>query len=127
MLRAGLQKIGSILGLLAILMTTLAPTISQAMAASSRVDVMLSAYCSAQSQTTSHDGGDSPASHTTMSHLQACGYCNLLAHAPVLPTAMTSFEASVWVIQHRATTRFEHLQRVLPLTSAQPRAPPFSS
>ncbi|CAG4922939.1 DUF2946 domain-containing protein [Paraburkholderia saeva] len=127
MLRAGLQKIGCILGLLAILMATLAPTISQAMAASSRVDDMLSVYCSAQSQTSPDDGGNKSASHTTMSHLQACGYCNLLAHAPVLPTAMISFEASVWVIQHRAMTRFEHLQRVLPLTSAQPRAPPFAS
>ncbi|MGF6777347.1 DUF2946 domain-containing protein [Paraburkholderia sp. GAS334] len=127
MLRPGLQKIGSILGLLAILMVTLAPTISQAIAAEERVDALLSLNCSAQPEATTHDAGDTSSSHTTMSHLQACGYCNLFAHAPVLPTALTTFEARVWIIQHRATTRFESLRRVLPLTSAQPRAPPLSS
>jgi Protein of unknown function (DUF2946) len=126
MLRLRLQKIGSILGLLAILMTTLAPTISQAVAADGRVDALLRSHCSA------HEGADStasdePSSHTTLSHLQACGYCNLFGNAPVLPTAQTGFQITVWVIQHRATARFESLRRVLALTAARPRAPPFSS
>lgn len=38
-----------------------------------------------------------------------------------------TFAAHVRVIQHRAATRFESLRRALPLTAAQPRAPPFTS
>ncbi len=126
MLRLRIQKIGSILGLLAILMATLAPTISQAMAADGRVDVLLASYCSAQAGV-DNTASDKPSSHTTMSHLQACGYCNFFAHAPVLPTAQATFAGTVWAIQHRARTRFESLRLVFPLTAAQPRAPPFFS
>lgn len=124
MLRRRLQKIGSLLGLLAILMATLAPTISQALETQGRVDALLSSYCSAEpgAGTT-----DDKLLHSALSHLQACGYCNLLSHTPALPTAEATFAATVWAIHHRTATRFESLQRVLPLTAAQPRAPPFSS
>lgn len=125
MLRLRLQKIASFLGLLAILMTTLAPTISQALAAHDRVDALLSTYCSAQPGAGSDTGDKS--SHSTLWHLQACGYCNHLSHTPALPTAEATFAATVWAIHHRTATRFESLQRSLPLTSAQPRAPPFAS
>jgi hypothetical protein len=43
MFRRRLQKIGSLLGLLAILMSTLAPTVSQALAAHDRVELALAA------------------------------------------------------------------------------------
>ncbi|WP_347469033.1 DUF2946 domain-containing protein [Burkholderia stagnalis] len=125
MLRLRFRKIGSLLGLLAILMTSLAPTISQAVAAHNRVDAFLSAYCTAQPGAAS-DTSD-PASHDALAHLQACGYCNLLTHAPALPTPEASFAATVRAIHQRAETRFESLRRVLPLTAAQPRAPPVSS
>ncbi|AOK55294.1 DUF2946 domain-containing protein [Burkholderia stagnalis] len=125
MLRLRFRKIGSLLGLLAILMTSLAPTISQAVAAQNRVDALLSAYCTAQPGAAS-DTSD-PASHDALAHLQACGYCNLLTHAPALPTPEASFAATVQAIHQRAETRFESLRRVLPLTAAQPRAPPVSS
>ncbi|MGF6779384.1 DUF2946 domain-containing protein [Paraburkholderia sp. GAS334] len=129
MLRRRLQKIGSILGLLAILMATLAPTISQALQTNGRVDALLSVYCSAQGASDPADNltGDHSSPHITLSHLQACGYCNLFAHAPALPSAETVFAGTVWVFQHRSVTRFESLRRVAPLTSAQPRAPPVLS
>ncbi|CAG4904449.1 DUF2946 domain-containing protein [Paraburkholderia saeva] len=133
MLHRRLRKIGSILGLLAILMATLAPTVSQALQRNGRVDALLSVYCSADgtSEATAVPAArspGSPASHpTTLSHLQACGYCNLFAHAPTLPSAEVAFAGTVWVLQHRRVRRFESLRRIAPLTSAQPRAPPFSS
>ena len=125
MLRLRFRKIGSLLGLLAILMTSLAPAISQALTAQSRVDALLSAYCTAQPGAVS-DTRDQ-ASHDALSHLQACGYCNLLTHTPALPTPEASFAATVPAIHQRAEARFESLRRVLPLTAAQPRAPPFLS
>jgi hypothetical protein len=127
MLRLRFRKIGSLLGLLAILMTSLAPTISQALAAQNRVDALLSIYCTAQPAAASDTGESDKASHDALAHLQACGYCSLLTHTPALPTPEASFAATVQAIHQRAETRFESLRRVMPLTAAQPRAPPFSS
>ncbi|EDT41937.1 DUF2946 domain-containing protein [Burkholderia ambifaria] len=125
MLRLRFRKIGSLLGLLAILMTSLAPTISQALTTQNRIGALLSTHCTAQSEAVS-DTNDK-ASHDVLSHLHACGYCSLLTHTPALPTPEASFAATVQAIRQRAETRFESLRRVLPLTAAQPRAPPFSS
>ncbi|SIT39646.1 conserved exported hypothetical protein [Paraburkholderia ribeironis] len=125
MLRRRFRKIGSLPGLLAILMTSLAPAISQALAAQDHVDALLTSYCTAQSKTLEDSRGQ--ASHDSISHLEACGYCSLLSHTPALPTAEATFVATVRVIQHREATRFESLRRALPLTAAKPRAPPFAS
>ncbi|WP_073430397.1 DUF2946 domain-containing protein [Paraburkholderia terricola] len=119
-------KIGSLLGLLAILMATFAPTVSQTRAASRDGTALFSAtLCSAQSSP--DDAPDSHgASHSLASHLQACGYCNLLAHMPALPGVQVAFAVVVWAIQHRIATRFDSIRRVLPFVAAQPRAPPAS-
>ncbi|CAB3761437.1 DUF2946 domain-containing protein [Paraburkholderia humisilvae] len=117
-----IRKIGSLLGLVAILMATLAPTISQTLAASRHLD----ALCSAQSF--ADDGaGSRPGSHTQMSHGDACAYCSLLAHVPVVPSVQVPFAVTVWLIEHRRAVRFDTARRVEPLTSSQPRAPPFPS
>ncbi|MBJ9963753.1 DUF2946 domain-containing protein [Burkholderia seminalis] len=124
MLSRRLRKIGSLIGMLAILMTALAPTISQALTTQGRVDALLAGYCTAAPAA----GGHTADSSTSLqAHLQACGYCSLLAHTPALPAPELTFAAHVRVIQHRAATRFESLRRALPLTAAQPRAPPFTS
>ncbi|RKP47534.1 DUF2946 domain-containing protein [Trinickia fusca] len=125
MVRLRLERIGCLLGLLAILMATLAPTISQAMAARTRVDALAATYCSAQQSGTADGTGNRSSTDGALAHLQACGYCHLFAHAPVLPTPELSFDAVVWVIQARVTARYESLRRVAPLTAARPRAPPF--
>jgi Protein of unknown function (DUF2946) len=120
------RKIGSILGLLAILMATLAPTVSQALAASRRVNTVSSAHCSMPSmQDHAPDIKSGPPS--LMSDGQTCCYCGLLAHMPVVPSVQAPFAITVRAIAHRVTTRFESVRRIVPLTSSQPRAPPVSS
>jgi hypothetical protein len=152
-------KIGSWLGLLAILMATLAPTISQTLAARDGGDAtMAGEHCQMASmdemasmpgmpmgdassdtlsdvsadavQTTQAVAGtpDDPAGkHTQMAAGDACGYCSLLAHLPVMPGVETLFVAAVRARQHTVATRFHRVCRVEPLTFAQPRAPPVIS
>src|ERR1700760_4395320 len=88
MLRRHLQKIGSILGLLAILMATLAPTVTQALSAHDRLNVALAERCSVLQGAADSEHG--PA-HPLTFHWQACGYCGLLAHFPVVPPAGVVF------------------------------------
>ena len=68
------RKIGSILGLLAILMSTLAPTISQALAAHDRLGQALATYCSAD-PANSQAAHDSKSPNSSAFHWQACAYC----------------------------------------------------
>ncbi|MDE1179915.1 DUF2946 domain-containing protein [Paraburkholderia sp.] len=137
------RTIGSLLGLLAILMATLAPTVSQALAASHRDDMATAAmiasmgpHCPMSSMESeppqhvvSHESADNAPSHSgkSMSDGQACGYCNLLAHMPVVTGVPVTFAVTARAIQHPVATRFESVRLVEPLTSAQPRAPPVLS
>ncbi|MDN7183294.1 DUF2946 domain-containing protein [Caballeronia sp. SEWSISQ10-4 2] len=120
------RKIGSILGLLAILMATLAPTVSQALAASRRANTVSSAHCSMPSMR-DHVSDIKSGPHSLMSDGQACCYCGLLSHMPVVPSVQAPFAITVRVIAHRVTARLESVRRIEPLTYSQPRAPPVSS
>ncbi|WNC91488.1 DUF2946 domain-containing protein [Paraburkholderia sp. FT54] len=148
------RKIGSWLGLFAILMASLAPTISHTLAARSDESAMSAEHCDMPSMASmgSMDSMDSMDSmqddtpdatsvasnaadqtggkhtpHTVMSDGDACGYCSLLAHMPVVPSVEALFVVTVRALQHTVATRFESVRRVEPLTPAQPRAPPFAS
>ncbi|WP_277039220.1 DUF2946 domain-containing protein [Caballeronia mineralivorans] len=120
------RKIGSILGLLAILMATLAPTVSQSLSADQRFDAVSGAICSAQGGSGIEDPANSPSPEKAV-HWQACGYCGLLAHMPVLPSAIPEFAPTSWAVQSTAVPPFRTIRRVFPFAAAQPRAPPFSS
>jgi len=125
MLRGFCRKLGCLLGLLAILMAMLAPTVSHALADHHEAGRHPASMCPEHSMS----GNASGSEHTPYplaGHWQACGYCNLLAHTPVMPSVQPAFAATVWAIQHRVATRFESVRRVEPLASAQPRAPPVS-
>jgi hypothetical protein len=126
MLRLRLQKIGSWLGLLAILMSTLAPTVSQTLAAHDRLGNALASYCSAQ-QPPSDPGDAGKTAPASGYHWQACGYCGLLAHLPVLPGIVAVFAAALLVV--RAPMRAVRATLHVPLchTAALPRAPPVFS
>ena len=126
MLRLRLQKIGSLLGLLAILMSTLAPTVSQALAAHDRLGEALATYCSAD-PANSQLARDSKSSHSPAYHWQACAYCGMLAHVPVLPGTATAFVAELSVA--RAPVAVTRDAAYIPLfySAAQPRAPPVLS
>ncbi len=121
--RLPFRKPGSWLGLLAILLIALAPTVSQLLAQHGRLDRILDTYCSAspiERAVESH----AHAGHAAASHWEACPYCGLFAHVPVLPgvahvplgaVAPTLF--LVWPAAHAA--------RLAPLFSrARARAPP---
>lgn len=148
------RKIGSWLGLFAILMATLAPTISHTLAARADEGAMSDEHCdmpsmasvgsmdamrkdmpdalSAVSGTSGQAAGKDTGhtghtGHTAMSDGDACGYCSLLAHMPAVPSVEALFVVAVRALQHTVATRFESVRRVEPLTFAQPRAPPFAS
>nr|WP_041758434.1 DUF2946 domain-containing protein [Paraburkholderia phytofirmans] len=142
------RKIGSWLGLFAILMATLAPTISHTLAAHADESAMSDEHCDMPSMGAmgsmdsmrkdmpgvSSDVSNAPdqaagkhTDHAAMSDGDACGYCSLLAHMPAVPSVEALFVVTVRALQHTVATRFESVRRVEPLTFAQPRAPPFAS
>ncbi|NIF51298.1 DUF2946 domain-containing protein [Burkholderia sp. Ax-1724] len=142
------RKIGSWLGLLAILMTTLAPTISHTLAARDAAAALSGAHCRAsmdgmeadaigarasmpamRMSMPMHDGapGDAPGKHAWMSDGDACGYCSLLAHLPVMPGIETLFAVAIPTHRQQVAVRFDSVRRAEPLAFAQPRAPPFAS
>jgi hypothetical protein len=126
MFRRRLLKIGSILGLLAILMTSIAPTVSHALASHDRLGQALSTYCSADPAFSEADNSES-SSHSSALHWQACGYCGLLAHFPVLTGSTVAF-AAVVPVTSAPLSMVRATVRALPLfIAAQPRAPPVVS
>ncbi|MEX3899829.1 DUF2946 domain-containing protein [Paraburkholderia sp. BR10954] len=152
MLNRRYRKIGSWLGSLAILLATLAPTISQTLSAHRHADAMMGEHCQMASMDdmasmpgmrmqddtpeltqaianppdNTDDTGNPTDKHAQMSG-DACGYCSLLAHLPVMPSVGMLFVAAVRARQHTAVTRDNSVRRVEPLTFAQPRAPPSAS
>jgi hypothetical protein len=126
MFRRRLKKIGSILGLLAILMTSIAPTISHALAAHDRLGQALSTYCSAD-PAFSEPGNADPSSHSGALHWQACAYCSLLAHFPILTGSTVAFAAAVSVTNAPLPVVRAAVRAVPLFIAAQPRAPPVVS
>jgi hypothetical protein len=127
------RKIGFIAGLLAILMMTLAPAISQSLRSNEHADMAAhdGACPMASMQDDMHDDAASPAAsptdHAALHHGDACGFCHFFSHAPALPSAPVLFTLTVRAIQQRVASRYESVRRVLAFTAAQPRAPPRSS
>src|SRR5471032_2865264 len=99
MSRRLVRKFGSLIGLLAILMTALAPAVSQALASGTPSATILSAFCSARSEIlhTPQANTDAPlrSPHSAAGHWDACGYCNLAAHSPAAPPCAGAYQAHV--------------------------------
>ncbi|WP_028218675.1 DUF2946 domain-containing protein [Paraburkholderia oxyphila] len=123
MYRVRLQRLGSLLGLLAILMVALAPMVSQVLASHHRLGNALATYCSAEGEITSaaHDG--QPA-HSAKAHWQACPYCSLLAHAPVLPGQAVVLATPLLATPMALAVASRLVRAIRVHTAAQPRAPP---
>jgi hypothetical protein len=122
-----LRKIGSIIGLLAVLMTTLAPTVSQALAANTRVESQLSVYCSASTGLRTQAGGRTASHQGGIGHWEACGYCSLAAHVPVMPPLQAvkpPLPTQQFLPPAQLADRFVPHG---PIFAAQPRAPPASA
>ncbi|WP_181969689.1 DUF2946 domain-containing protein [Paraburkholderia sp. DHOC27] len=107
-------------------MSTLAPTVSQALAAHDRLGVALATYCSAESDNSTVAHNDK-SSHSPAFHWQACAYCGMLAHVPVLPGTATVFAAAVSVARAPIVAQRNDPHVPLVYTAAQPRAPPVLS
>ena len=113
---------GSFLGLLAILMATLAPSISHSLAAMGGGGSGM--HCSMPS--TQHEADQAAThAHTSMAGGDVCGYCSLLAHMPAVIAPQLVFTQVIQAVLHRSATRFESVRIVEPLAAGQPRAPPF--
>jgi hypothetical protein len=119
------RKFGSFIGLLAILMTTLAPAVSQALASSARANAMLSVHCSVITESQTRVVDHQPSHHSTSGHQDACGYCNFAAHSPAaapsvgaLPVHLSAATLAVTALAYSAAPH-------TPVLAAQPRAPPF--
>ncbi|WP_244831793.1 DUF2946 domain-containing protein [Caballeronia sp. TF1N1] len=118
----------SLLGLLAILMATLAPTVSQLVVAARMPAMTMDADCPMERmQSMSDDADHASHSHTTMPDGQACGYCGLLAHVPFIPGLPVSFAVTARTIAQLVATRFVSTLRIEPRTSRHARAPPAFS
>ncbi|WP_185733527.1 DUF2946 domain-containing protein [Burkholderia sp. Bp8998] len=120
------RKIGSILGLLAILMATLAPTVSQSLSSEHEFDALSGAFCTAQNRadTAGPDHAPLPGKAT---HWQACAYCGLLADMPALLGGASGFVPTDWAAHPATTPPLQSSYRIFRFAAAQPRAPPFSS
>jgi hypothetical protein len=123
MCRRLVRKFGSLIGLLAILMTALAPSVSQALASGTQTDTIFSAFCSAapQSSTEKHK----PSQHSVAGHWDACGYCNFAAHSPAAPPSAVALPTRVSTTSLPVNARAQAITPHAPVFAAQPRAPPF--
>ncbi|WP_431823748.1 DUF2946 domain-containing protein [Burkholderia sp. F1] len=120
------RKIGSILGLLAILMATLAPTVSQSLSSEREFEAVSGAFCTAQTDS-DMAGADHASLPGKAAHREACAYCGLLADMPALLGGTSGFVPTDWAPHPTSTLLFQAPHSVFQFTAAQPRAPPFSS
>jgi hypothetical protein len=128
MSRRLVRKFGSLIGLLAILMTALAPAVSQALASGTQSATILSAFCSARSEIlhTPQANTDDPlrSPHSAAGHWDACGYCNLAAHSPAAPPCAGAYQAHVTSAPLPDNTPTQPFPPYAQVFAAQPRAPP---
>ncbi|WP_224017759.1 DUF2946 domain-containing protein [Paraburkholderia tropica] len=126
----------SLLGTLAILMTTFAPVISHLLAGSTTSNASASAsimHCDMPSMRgmamTSHSGSHATQhadQHANPGDMQDCGYCNLLVHLPVVPGVPLALPLATRLVHARIAARFDSQRRIEPLTFALARAPPLA-
>jgi hypothetical protein len=117
------RKLTAWLGIVAIWLTVLLPLASQLQASALRLDAPL---CSADSDS----GGHSHSRHDGASrglHLDACGYCSLLAHSPALGSAPPVLPGGTPVAQIRVPIRLAVTRQPARYSRAYPRAPPLSA
>ncbi|HLX02462.1 MAG TPA: DUF2946 domain-containing protein, partial [Trinickia sp.] len=71
-------------------------------------------------------GGPSPEPHGLL-HWQACAYCGLLAHVPVLPGVPATFAPTLTATRATVFAQREEVRAAPLFMAAQPRAPPVRS
>ena len=124
MYRVRFPRLGSLLGLLAILMVTLAPTVSQVLASHHRLSDALQTYCSAEVAAPAQDG--KPA-HQAGAHWRLYPYCSLIAHVPTLPGTPAALAAALAQTHVLVAVAPVEVRHQVVHTVAQSRAPPVFS
>ncbi|WP_250512965.1 DUF2946 domain-containing protein [Caballeronia sp. INDeC2] len=120
-LRRGIiGKIGGFAAICAILLVSLAPAASQAFE-HARIESLLAAVCASDAQA-SLDART--AKHDVAGHLQACAYCDLIAHAPTPPVSLDRAFFAFPAREVFAAAPLNDAPRRALLNAAQPRAPP---
>lgn len=132
MLNRRLHKFGTLLGLFAIWLTALAPTISQAFVAHQRasVEAVLGVECAAHVLAIEHataDADHATHSHDALGHMGACAYCGFFAHLPVVPGTAPVVAPVMGSAPAPYAAPVIEPPRIGHLFSAQPRAPPVVS
>ena len=126
MYRARLHRLGCLLGLLAILLVTLAPVVSQVLASQHRLSDALATYCSAEDEAVPSSNDRKP-THGVLPHWQACAYCSLVGHIPTLPGSPAGLAAPLPATTMPVTVAGIAVRADVIYTVAQPRAPPVFS
>ncbi|WP_024906170.1 DUF2946 family protein [Robbsia andropogonis] len=126
MYRVRLHRLGCLLGLLAILLVTLAPVVSQVLASHHRLSDALATYCSADDKVGSSTHDSKPA-HGVAPHWQACAYCSVVGHVPTLPGTAAGLAAPLAAKTMPVTVASVAVRAGVIHTVAQPRAPPVFS
>ncbi|BBU27396.1 hypothetical protein BTHE68_11300 [Burkholderia sp. THE68] len=121
--RSIIGKIGGFAAICAILLLSLAPVASQTLE-HARIESLLAAVCASDGQGPQNAQNSHHAQHGIADHLQACAYCDLIAHAPTPPTSLhrDSFAFPPRDV-FAAAPPIDAPRRALP-GAAQPRAPP---
>ncbi|WP_321964932.1 DUF2946 domain-containing protein [Paraburkholderia sp. J7] len=121
------QKIGAWLGMLAILLSVVAPTVSQVLRAV-HGDVEHHAHHSHHHHPGVEVALDAHAGHhhgaDPSSLCDACPYCGLFAHSPALPGAAVASSVAPQRPSFLPTRVTPAFRPYAVLTPAQPRAPP---
>ncbi|WP_080970938.1 DUF2946 domain-containing protein [Burkholderia cepacia] len=130
------QKIGALLGIFAILLSVVAPTISQTLRGASAEGAHHSlhahhahhvhpaaevAHLAEVGSAAHHHGSDS------WPGCDACPYCSLIAHTPTLPGAVVAFGIPAQPARLAASAVVAAFRPYTVLTLAKPRAPPVLS
>lgn len=124
MRRRFIRLTGSLLGLLAILLMALVPAFSHALSATHDEHGNGGMPCSMPSMQQHHETYEKHNTHGTQLHLDACGYCSLLAHLPAITPFAPPSAVLKRTIVHRVKTRFERVRANAPLPFWHARAPP---
>jgi hypothetical protein len=126
------QKIGALLGMVAILLSMIAPTISQVLRSAQTehhshhhwhhaqfaADVIDLAHAGSAAH---HQGSESSLL------CDACSYCGLITHTPALPGAPVAFAVAIQPAEFAPPICTATFRPYAVVTPAQPRAPPALS
>jgi len=120
--RSIIGKVGGIAALCAMLLLSLGPVASQMLRAE-RFEALLATVCASGAEAASGHA-HRHADHDAIAHYDACGYCDLAAHAPAPPTFLRAPGSPPFTSDKFAavdTLPAHHRPR---FDDAQPRAPP---